>query len=72
MITKKYESETLKTKEFIREFINSLYNNYSKASALLQYRSDTKEEFIKRRVLTIIRDFTTSNQFYIIKRNKRK
>ncbi len=72
LITKKYESETLKTKEFIREFINSLYNNYSKASALLQYRSDTKEEFVKRRILTIIRDFTTSHQFYIIKRNKRK
>jgi len=72
LITKSYESETLKTKEFIREFINSLYNNYAKASTLLKHRSDKQEEFIKRRVLTIIRDFTTLHQFYIIKRNKRK
>ena len=72
LITKKYESETFKTKEFIREFINSLYNNYSKASALLQHRSGKQEEFVKRRVLTIIRNFTTSHQLYIIKRNKRK
>ncbi|RLC22634.1 MAG: hypothetical protein DRH93_09395 [Deltaproteobacteria bacterium] len=72
LITKKYESETLKTKEFIRGFINNLYNNYSKASALLKHRSDKQEEFVKRRLLTIIRDFTTSHQFYIIERNKRK
>ncbi|MCP4673081.1 MAG: hypothetical protein GY857_17450 [Desulfobacula sp.] len=71
LITKKYESETLKTKEFIREFINNLYSNYSKAS-LLKYRSDKQDEFVIRRALTIIRNFTTSHQFYIIERNKKQ
>jgi hypothetical protein len=72
LITKKYEFETLKTKEFIWEFINNLCNNYSKASALLKYRPDKHEEFVKLRVLTIIRNFTTSHQGHILEKNKRK
>ncbi len=58
LIKKRYKKETSKTKEFIQEFNNKLYNNYSKASFLSKNSAAKQDEFVKQRVFRIIRDFT--------------